>query len=116
MATASVVCAAGAAGSPAGTFVQPLAGENPAAWYEIPNAAAPACSVAFNGAARTPRVEKKLTKSTVGPLMPAFAPPTQSIWATFLPARSPAAASVSAWSVPEAEKLVRLLKFDSPVR
>src|SRR6266496_2015684 len=63
-------------------------------------AAAPACSVAFMGAARTPRVEKKLAKSTVGPANPralACAPPTQSTWATFLPARSAASARVSAW-------------------
>src|SRR4029450_10732577 len=46
----------------------------------------------------------------------AFAPPTHSTWATFLPARSAAAAIVSAWSVPSAEKLVRLLKLLSPVR
>jgi hypothetical protein len=82
----------------------------------MPKAAAPACSVAFTGAARTPRVEKKFVKSTVGPTMPALAPPTQSIWATFLPARSAAAAIVSACSVPSPEKLVRLLKLASPVR
>src|SRR4026208_2385543 len=100
---------AGAAGSPAGTFDQPVAGANPATRYEMPNAAAPACSVAF-GVARTPRPEKKLTKPAVGPGIPEFAPPTHSFCAAFFPARSAAAASVSAWSVPKAEKLVRLLK------
>src|SRR5262245_12225304 len=40
--------------------------------------------------------------------MPALRPPTQSTWATFLPARSAAAAIVSAWSTPPAEKDVRL--------
>src|SRR6188474_3499450 len=82
----------------------------------MPKAAAPACSDALSGAARTPRVEKKFVKSTVGPAMPAFAPPTQSIWATFLPARSAAAAIVSAWSVPAPENEVRLLKLPSPTR
>jgi hypothetical protein len=48
--------------------------------------------------------------------MPAFAPPTQSTCATFLPARSAAAPIVSAWSVPSAENAVRLLKFPSPTR
>ena len=46
-------------------------------------------------------------KSTVGPLMFAAAPPTQSIWATFLPARSAALAIVSACIVPAAENDVR---------
>src|SRR5262245_24301747 len=82
----------------------------------MPKVAAPDCSAAFSGAARTPRVEKKLAKSTVGPAIPAFAPPTHSTCATFLPARSAAAARVSAWSVPGVEKLVRLLKLPSPVR
>ena len=76
---------------------------------------APACSVVFSGAARTPRVEKKFAKSTVGPAMFAARPPTQSIWATFLPARSAAFAIVSAWSTLAPAKLVRLLNV-SPVR
>src|SRR6185503_19832263 len=45
----------------------------------------------------------------------AAAPPTQSIWATFLPARSAAFAIVSAWSTPAPEKEVRFAK-PSPVR
>ena len=64
---------------------------------------------------RTPRPEKKLTKSTVGPLMPAARPPTQSTCATFLPARSAALASVSAWRTPVPEKLVRF-ENTSPAR
>jgi hypothetical protein len=48
--------------------------------------------------------------------MPAFRPPVHSICATFLPARSADAASVSAWRIPEAEKEVLLLKLESPVR
>src|SRR5512146_354262 len=80
----------------------------------MPNDAAPACSAALSGAASTPRVEKKLVKSTVGPAIPALAPPTHSIWATFFPARSAAAARVSACRMP-AEKEVRLLNV-SPVR
>src|SRR5512146_528189 len=82
----------------------------------MPKAAAPACSVAFRGAASTPRVEKKLWKSTVGPAMLALRPPTHSIWATFLPARSAAAAIVSACRMFDVENDVELLKFDSPVR
>ena len=46
-------------------------------------------------------------KSTVGPSMLAAMPPTQSICATFLPARSAALAIVSAWSTPAAENDVR---------
>src|SRR5215510_6375729 len=57
-----------------------------------------------------------LAKSTVGPVTTDCAPPTQSTWATFLPARSAAAASVSAWSVPGVENEVRLLKLPSPIR
>jgi len=60
-----------------------------------------------------------LTKSTVGPAKPrwlAWAPPTQSIWATFLPARSAASARVSAWSVFAEEKLVEALKSATPAR
>ena len=45
-------------------------------------------------------------KSTVGPAMFAAAPPTQSICATFLPARSAALAIVSACSTPAAENAV----------
>jgi hypothetical protein len=48
------------------------------------------------GADEDPRLEKKVVKSSVGPLMFAAAPPTQSICATFLPARSAALAIVSA--------------------
>src|SRR5512143_4335190 len=82
----------------------------------MPKEAAPACSAGLRGAARTPRVEKKVAKSTVGPAMLAFAPPTHSICATFLPARSAAAASVSACRIPRAENDVLLLKELSPVR
>src|SRR4029453_2917326 len=64
---------------------------------------------------RTPRLEKKFVKSTVGPAMFAAAPPTQSIWATFLPARSAALAMVSAWRTPAPENDVRLLNA-SPAR
>src|SRR6266540_149393 len=81
----------------------------------MPNAAAPACSVAFSGAASTPRVEKKFAKSTVGPAIPAARPPTQSIWATFFPARSAALAIVSAWRMPAPENDVRF-ENASPVR
>jgi hypothetical protein len=63
----------------------------------------------------TPRFEKKLAKSTVGPAMPDETPPTQSIWATDLPARSAAAASVSAWREPAPENDVRF-ENESPVR
>src|SRR5512135_2198733 len=80
----------------------------------MPKEAAPACSVALRGAARTPRVEKKLAKSTVGPAIPELAPPVHSICATCFPARSAAAASVSACRMP-AEKEVRLLNA-SPLR
>src|SRR6266536_5728455 len=82
----------------------------------MPNAAAPDCSVALSGEASTPRVEKKFAKSTVGPLMAALRPPTHSIWATFLPARSAALAIVSACRIPVVENEVELLKLDSPVR
>src|SRR5882672_2523351 len=81
----------------------------------MPKEAAPDCSVVFSGAARTPRVEKKLTKSTVGPAIPARRPPTHSIWATFLPARSAAFAIVSAWRTPAPENDVRFENV-SPVR
>src|ERR671932_2043902 len=77
--------------------------------------AAPACSSATTGFVSTPRVEKKLAKSTVGPAMPDCLPPTQSTCATFLPARSAAAASVSAWSTPAPENEVELANA-SPVR
>ena len=69
----------------------------------------------FRGDASTPRVEKKFWKSTVGPAMLAFRPPTHSIWATFLPARSAAAASVSACRTPAPENEVELANA-SPVR
>src|SRR5260370_931107 len=62
-----------------------------------------------------PWVEKKVAKSTVGRAIVELMPPTQSTWATFLPARSAAAASVSACRTTEDEKEVRLLKA-SPVR
>src|SRR5919201_1044199 len=115
VAIVSVVSWAGAAGSPGGTFVQPFAGAKLATWYEIPNAAAPACSSATAGAASTPRVEKKFAKWRVGPAIPDWRPPTQSTCATFFPARSAAAASVSAWSTPAAANDVELAKA-SPVR
>src|SRR5262245_5910813 len=79
-------------------------------------AAAPACSSATTGNASTPRVEKKFTKSTVGPLIPALRPPTHSTCATFLPERSAAAASESACKIPGVAKLVELLKLPSPMR
>ena len=44
----------------------------------------------------TPRPERKLRKSSVGPLIEPLRPPAHSIWATFLPPRSAAWASVSA--------------------
>ena len=48
----------------------------------------------------TPRPERKLRKSTVGPSVAPLRPPAHSIWATFLPPRSAAWASVSACSTP----------------
>lgn len=74
----------------------------------MPKDAAPACSSAFAGDTVTPELEKKLAKSTVGPLMPEFRPPVQSTCATFFPARSAAAASVSAWRMPGVANEVRL--------
>src|SRR6185503_18586959 len=72
------------------------------------------------GKVRTPRPEKKFVKSTVGPLMADCTPPTQSIWATFLPARSADAARVSACIVASPPwswlKDVRLLNVPSPIR
>src|SRR5262245_59473681 len=47
--------------------------------------------------------------------MPAARPPTHSIWATFLPARSAALAIVSACNTPAPENDVRLLNV-SPER
>ena len=47
-----------------------------------------------------------MVKSTVGPLMLAWRPATQSSWATWRPARSAAEAIESAWRTPEEEKLV----------
>ena len=46
-----------------------------------------------------------MRKSTVGPSIEPLRPPAHSIWATFLPPRSAAWASVSAWSTlaPNAE-------------
>src|SRR5262249_46181682 len=85
-------------------------------WYEMPKKAAPFCSEVTTGNVRTPRVEKKFAKSTVGPAMPALRPPTHSIWATFLPARSAAFAIVSAWRIPGVANDVLLLKLLSPVR
>src|SRR5215475_747761 len=82
----------------------------------MPNAAAPDCSAGTAGMVSTPRVEKKLTKSTVGPAMPAFAPPAHSTCATFFPARSADAASVSAWRMPVVANDVELLNDASPVR
>src|SRR5262245_50251064 len=81
----------------------------------MPKNAAPFCSDVTAGEARTPRVEKKFAKSTVGPAMPAARPPTHSIWATFLPARSAELAIVSACNTPAPENDVRLLNV-SPER
>src|SRR6266511_4103156 len=113
VATVSEVCFAGRV--LAGTFVQPDASEKLATWYESPKVAAPAASSGIDGAVRTPRVEKKFVKSTVGPLIPAARPPTHSTCATFLPARSAALAMVSAWRTPAPENDVRL-ENRSPVR
>jgi hypothetical protein len=44
----------------------------------------------------TPRTERKLRKSSVGPWIEPLRPPAHSIWATFLPPRSAAWAIVSA--------------------
>src|SRR5712691_3581833 len=81
----------------------------------MPKDAAPICSVVLSGAARTPRVEKKLVKSTVGPATPAERPPTQSTCATFFPARSAALAIVSACRAPVEENDVELPNA-SPMR
>src|SRR5687768_11405961 len=106
-------CIGGLAGSPTGTFVQPEAAAKAATWYETPNAAAPACHVAFNGEASTPRVEKKLRKSIVRPARLWVREPTHSTEATFFPARSAACWIVSAWRM-EAPRPVRSLKLPSP--
>jgi hypothetical protein len=113
VATVSEVCFA--VSVLAGTFVQPDASEKLATWYERPKVAAPAASSGIDGAVRTPRVEKKFVKSTVGPLIPARRPPTHSTCATFRPARSAAFAIVSAWRTPAPENEVRLENV-SPVR
>src|SRR5262245_33474138 len=110
-----VVCFGGAAGSPAGTPVQPDASVRAGAtWYVTPKKSDPACSVGLSCPTSTPRFEKKFVKSTTGPAMPAAAPPTQSIDATFLPARSAAFAIVSACIVPGAEKEVRFENASPP--
>ena len=79
-----------------------------------PKNAEPACSTGFAAPTSTPRFEKKFVKSTVGPSMFAAAPPTQSICATFLPARSAALAIVSACSAPAAENDVRFENASPP--
>ena len=58
----------------------------------------------------TPRPDRKVRKSTVGPLIVPLRPPAHSIWATFLPPRSAAWASVSACSTPGSNAAVRLPK------
>jgi hypothetical protein len=72
----------------------------------------------------TPRPEKKLRKSSVGPWIEPLRPPAHSIWATFLPPRSAAWASVSAWrmlvapradvEVPNGEPLMWNVLFVEP--
>src|SRR4030065_2956685 len=81
-------------------------------------AAAPACSVGFSGAARTPRVEKKLRKSTTGPSneVDVRAPPAHSMETTVLPALSAASRSVSACNTPVEKAEVRSLKLAVPLR
>jgi hypothetical protein len=51
-----------------------------------------------------------LRKSIVGPWIAPPRPPAHSIWATFLPPRSAAWASVSACSTPGSNAVVRLAK------
>src|SRR6476659_1236126 len=80
-----------------------------------PKNAEPSCSTWIGAPTSTPRLEKKFVKSTVGPSIFAAAPPTQSICATFLPARSAAFAIVSAWSTPDPENEVRFENV-SPLR
>ena len=82
----------------------------------MPNDAAPACSVAFSGAARTPRVEKKLAKSTVGPAMPALAAAYPLDLGDLLAGPfGGVRRSCPPASIPPAKE-VRLLKFASPMR
>jgi hypothetical protein len=57
----------------------------------------------------TPRPEKKVWKSIVGPLIVAFRPPAHSTWATFSPPRSADWAMVSACSVPGSNAAVRVV-------
>src|SRR6478609_3574892 len=56
----------------------------------------------------TPRPEKKLWKSIVGPWMDALRPPAHSTWATFLPPRSADWAIDSACNTPGSNAAVRL--------
>ncbi len=58
----------------------------------------------------TPRPEKKERKSTLGPVMFISAPPANSTWATFRPARSAAWAIDSACGTPAANALVDVEK------
>src|SRR4030065_264118 len=81
-------------------------------------AAAPACVVGFSGAARTPRVEKKLRKSATGPSneVEVRPPPAHSMETTVLPALSAASGSVSACNTPVEKAEVRSLKLAVPLR
>src|SRR4051812_45393254 len=88
---------AGALSCDVGTLVQPAAVTGACWSYWTPKA------VMFAGMSAgdtklvvTPRTDRKLRKSSVGPLMVPARPPAHSIWATFLPPRSADWASVSA--------------------
>src|SRR5262245_21163703 len=58
----------------------------------------------------TPRPDRKVRKSIVGPAIVALRPPAHSTWATFRPARSADWAIDSAWSTFGSNATVRLLK------
>ena len=62
----------------------------------------------------TPRPEKKLWKSIVGPWMAALRPPAHSTWATLRPARSADWAIDSAWRTPGSNAAVRAVPNASP--
>ena len=62
----------------------------------------------------TPRPERKLWKSMVGPWIEALRPPAHSIWATLRPPRSAACAIDSACSTPGSNAAVRLVPNGSP--
>src|SRR3989304_3475044 len=81
------------------------------------NEAAPACSLVLSGYASTPRVEKKVRKSTTGPcrVVDVLRAPAHSTATTFFPARSAACMIVSACRTPEERPVVRLLKLLSPI-